>query len=66
MAEILTFPARPKSTLTATDAAVPAMSAAILFFTGVRYERIAETGRVEGETKGTTPKPKKPRRRRRA
>ena len=61
MAEILNFPARPKGAPPANEAALPRASAAILFFTGVRYERMAEPAPA-----GTTPGPKKPRGRRRA
>ena len=61
MAEILNFPARPKCAPPANEAAIPSASAAILFFTGVRYERMAEPAPA-----GTTPGPKKPRGRRRA
>lgn len=61
MAEILNFVARPKAAPPAREGASARQSAAILFFTGIRYERGDEPAPAD-----SSPGPKKPRRRRRA
>ncbi len=66
MAEILTFPARRRNALPAAGPHAPSAPAAILFFTGVRYERAADTATDEPGAARTNPDPKKPRGRRRA
>lgn len=63
MAEIFELQARPRLMRNAEP--VPAEGARILFFTGVRYERIDNSVEVPTEPAGRGKKPSSPRGRRR-